>query len=136
LNYSIRNANNELITNQSTLFNFKLRQVAYDTTNGDYNLGTIWAEEDGDGFLQFNKKPEEMTEDEASTHADVGIPAANFKDKEIKLVISFPNNTSSTTYYIEKMELYKAVEKTTGEYFSPGELDEEGIITSTYNFFS
>jgi hypothetical protein len=39
---------------------------------------------------------------------------------------------------LEKLELYKAIPKTTGntDYIAPGELDQDGVITTTYNFFT
>jgi hypothetical protein len=111
-------------------FEFKLREVRYDTESGDYNLGLIWAEQDGD-LLQFNAKDVENI-----THADVGISENNFKKKEIKLVITPPEEAA--VYYLEKLELYKAIPKTAGgtDYIMPSELDQKGVITTTYNFFT
>ena len=104
---------------------YSLNEVEYNTDSGCYQIGDQWASHGGD-LMTFL--------------SGTGVSEKEFKKKKIKLVIAAPSvNTSSTVeFYIENLELYKAVPKTPGgtDYIVPGELDKTGIITTTYNFFS
>lgn len=126
LNYKILDSTGTPVSG----FDFKLREVKYDIDNGDYNLNNIWAEQQGN-FLQFND-----ANHKTDGYADVKISSTDFKKKEIKLVITPPS--VAATYYLEVIELYKAIPKTVGgtDYIVPGKLEDEGVITTTYNFFT
>lgn len=112
--------------------NYSLSEVEYNTATGCHNINTAWTNSislsgSTEGVMIFSR--------------GTGVSEKEFKKKKIKLVIS-PSGTPSAQapveFYIKNLELYKAVPKTEGgtDYISPGELDQSGIITTTYNFFS
>jgi phage minor structural protein len=106
--------------------------VEYNTTTGCHNINTAWTD-----LINLSGS----TEGVVTFSRGTGISEKEFKKKKIKLVISpidVPSKESPIEFYIENLELYKAVLKTEGgtDYISPGELDQSGVITTTYNLFS
>lgn len=129
-------------------FDFKLREVAFNTKTGAYRLGKIWAEtiKDDNGEiipnrLRFGLDPNNEEAFEAiskeeyfTTHADVKVSKQQFEKKEIKLVIT-PKVGNNQTYYIQDMQLFKLVTNDEAKIIKPGDLEVEGIIKTTNRFF-
>ena len=138
------------IGNPYEAFDFKLREVAFNPQTGAYDLGKIWAEtvKDDNGEIIPNKLKFgiDPADEEAfktireknkyfKTHADVKVSKKDFKKKEIKLVIT-PSEGGNQTYYIENMQLFKLIVNDKAEIIKPGELKIEGVVKTTYRFFS
>lgn len=111
--------------------NYSLNEVEYNTTTGCHDIDTNspWT-----NLVSLSGSAESTMIFFRGTN----VSEKEFKKKKIKLVISPPENAPNQEFYIKNLELYKAVPKTEGgtDYISPGELDETGIVTTTYNFFS
>lgn len=98
---------------------YVLKEVNYNTNTGAYNStleNTIYGN---------------LDEDKSYFTIGASCNEETFKNKKIKLVITPP----AGTYYIESMELYRAIKGGDGDWMEPGDLNSEGVITRTYHLF-
>ena len=129
------------LTDVFSNFDFKLREVLYDTRNGYYCLGNIWAEIDQSGntgltdntkILKFNSAAKGQEEG----YANVLVSEDEFKNKKIQLVITPKNvHAADTTYYIKDIQLFKKHVSEAGNTFLPGYLEEEGVVVQKHYLF-
>jgi hypothetical protein len=112
------------------IFDFKLREVKYNSDKDLYELSKIWAEfDEKNKVFKFNDSNKKEGE-----YADVGISAEDFRKKEIKLVIKRKKADISPCYF-KKISLYKKYLNKENQIITPGVIETEGVVTNINRFF-
>lgn len=108
----------------SNELDFKLQIVNYDVASGGHKLGEVWGELkkiDNRLFIEIPKDAQLLTKEQ-------------FKNQQIKLVISPAIGAQEQNIYIKQILLYKKVLNEKEEIIEPGKMDLDGVVNTFYSF--